>query len=67
MLVTKESRNMYMWNQNNSNVGRKSVGARTLTVLKFGNSGVFVEDVSGAMAQNSIRGVKVESKPSFCN
>ena len=24
MLVTKESNNMYMWNQNNSNVGQKS-------------------------------------------
>ena len=44
-----------------------SVGARTLTVPNFGNSAVFVEVVSGVMNQNSLRGVGVESKCSFCN
>ena len=45
----------------------RSVGARTLTVPNFGNSAVFVEVVSGVTTQNSLRGVGVESKPSFCN
>ena len=43
------------------------VGALTLTVPNFGNSAVFVEVVSGVMTQNSLRGVGVESKSSFCN
>ena len=43
------------------------VGARTLAVPNFGKSVVFVEVVSGVMTQNSLRGVGVESKSSFCN
>ena len=34
MLVTKESNNMYMWNQNNSNVGQKS----TLPLRMYGEA-----------------------------
>ena len=43
------------------------VGERTLTVPNVGNSMVFVEVVSGVTTQNSLRGVGVESKSSFCN
>ena len=43
------------------------VGARTLTVPNFGNCANFVEVVSGVTTQNSLRGVEVESKSSFCN
>ena len=46
---------------------RGYVGVRTLMVPNFGNSAVFVEVVSGVMTQNSLRGVRVESKSSFCN
>ena len=45
----------------------KPVGAHTLTVPNFGNSAVFVEVVSGVTTQNSLRGVGVESRSSFCN
>ena len=41
------------------------VGARTLTVLKVGNSAELWEFVSGVTTQNSLRGVGVESKSSF--
>ena len=41
------------------------VGARTLTVLKVGNSSGIWEFVSGVTTQNSLRGVGVESKSSF--
>ena len=41
------------------------VGARTLTVLKVGNSVGLWEFVSRVTTQNSLRGVGVESKSSF--
>ena len=44
-----------------------SVGMRTLTVLKVGKSMELWEFVSRVTTQNSLRGVGVESKPSFCN
>ena len=40
------------------------VGARTLTVLKVGNSVGLQEFVSRVTTQNSLRGVGVESKSS---
>ena len=43
------------------------VGACTLTILKVGNSVGLWEFVSGATAQNSLRGVGAESKTLFCN
>ena len=45
----------------------RSVGVRTLMVPNFGNFAVFVQVVRGVMTQNSLRGVRVESKPYFCN
>ena len=47
--------------------GWVNVGARTLMVLRMGNSAELQEIVSGVTTQNSLRGVGVESKPSFCN
>ena len=43
------------------------VGVFTLTVPNFGNSVVFFQVVSGVMTQNSLRGVGVELRFSFCN